>query len=80
LAAFGKTLDALTNPTGILPTAVTSVLHETELRVFQLIPYWKLKFSPGTIRFERSKKILVDEIFKVIKQRRAQPIQGTTNI
>jgi len=72
LAAFGYSLNALTDPKGTFPKAVTTILHETELRVFQLFPLWKLPFYPGSIRFEKAKRVLTTELKSMINRRRKE--------
>ena len=71
LIAFGSSLNSITKPDDVIPAAVTTILHETELRVFSLVPLWKLRFWPGTRRFNAAKEILQAEIRKIIKERRS---------
>ncbi len=79
LVGFGYNFNAQTDPEARLPKAVATLLGETESRIFQSIPYWKLPFFPGTIQFQRSKKILLQEVAQMIKQRRAQGVSPDAN-
>ena len=54
--------------------AVATVLHETENRIFQFVPFWKLPFWPTTIKFNKNKQILLREVQSMITERREQGV------
>jgi len=70
-AGFGYDFNCQLDSTGVIPKAVEIVLHETEKRIFQMIPLWKFSFYPGTVRFEKAKKILLYEIEQIIHKRKS---------
>jgi cytochrome P450 len=58
---------------------VGTVLHETEKRIFQFLPFWKLPFSSGTKIFQESKQVLLQEITSMIQSRRAKGVSPDDN-
>ena len=59
--------------------AVATVLHETESRIFQFLPIWKLNVTAGAKRFNESKAILLKEVESMIKSRRANGVSPDDN-
>ncbi len=80
LIAFGSSLNSITNPTDVIPAAVTTILHETEVRVFSLLPLWKYSWWPATRRFNKAKGILVSEILRIIGERRSGENEGNKDM
>jgi len=69
-AGFGYEFNALKDSKGELPRAVTCILHETESRIFQVLPWWKLPFLPSTRKFRQAKAVLMREIEGMVRRRR----------
>jgi cytochrome P450 len=80
LIAFGTSLNSISNPDDVIPAAVTTILHETEVRVFSLLPFWQLRWWPATRRFNSAKQILVSEIRRIIKDRRSGDLEGSKDM
>jgi cytochrome P450 len=51
---------------------VTTILHLTEERIFQGIPFWKIPWLPSTVKFKEAKEVLMKEIEGMITKRRAR--------
>ena len=75
---FNYNFQAQENAQGVLPRAVSTILKETESRIFQLIPIWKIPFYPGTMRLTSSKQTILREITSMIKQRKLEGVTASS--
>ncbi|KAL6073850.1 Protein LUTEIN DEFICIENT 5, chloroplastic [Balamuthia mandrillaris] len=72
VAGFGYEFNSLTDSEGVIPKAVTTVLSETEYRIFQRRPSWWWKLPlPSNNKFSKAKAVLMREISDMIARRRA---------
>lgn len=62
--SFGHPLAAVDNPRDPVAVAVATMLHETEERIFQLIPFWRL---PNPFSASNSFRTAKDSLAKILK-------------
>lgn len=60
----------------MIPQAVTTLLQESEARIFSWIPLWKIPFWPSTLRFQSSKRTILQVLEDIIEKREAQKDLG----
>jgi hypothetical protein len=51
ISGFGYAFNSLQDSQGLLPTAVSTILLQTEERIFQTASWWKIPFLPSSRRF-----------------------------
>ena len=51
ISGFGYAFNSLKDSQGLLPTAVSTILLQTEERIFQTASWWKIPFLPSSRRF-----------------------------
>lgn len=70
ISGFGYAFNSLQDSQGLLPTAVSTILLQTEERIFQTASWWKIPFLPSSRRFNHAKAVLLSEIRAMIKMRK----------